>query len=1090
MKRRKPMISTAEPLSDDDFAAESKALAKEYAEIQHIQASRERIRAENKERKKRGEPILSLPKLPSKRRKVGTPTKITQESSESDLESSDNDQEPRSTRRRDKAMDDELIFEGQVILPFNPLYLLAGLPDPNKKALADQVAKQKLVDRLAGRKIPSSPARTPSTARGSSPAMFPPSSPRSASAFGVEPSSTPGKDNTENPVSSEAAGVEACEGDYDDEMEDVVVSWGAVDGVVPVENGEGQGEGEAGYSDDDVLFSAADGSLVKRKSPNSRRANKLDVDDLPSYRPNFPFSDEQAQIGSFPLDDSAKDIAIPASINRFLKAYQQVGAQFLYDHYKDGMGGVLGDDMGLGKTIQVISFLSAIMRKTGTSVDYQRRKKMIRRSSDSMSPKRWPTALVVCPKSLVGNWGYFEYAVWRSDNWSDVRTTFMKGFLDIVLTSYDTARNTIEYLKNLPLSQYRVVIVDEAHRMKEPRALSTLALKKIQCQVCFALTGTLVQNRMDEMWSVLDFVHRGWAGTLKQWREFAVNPIKKGHRHEGSVQEVVTAIKRLGDMTTRILPHFYLRRDKRLIAHELPEKRDMVVFCPLAFKQIDAYQALIDSEDVRFILTRNDPCSCGSGDKRIQCCHQYTSRGERMRDVLLKNLTACKKVANHFGLLYPTFIGEDDPPQTRKTNRHFFKICTGQDYDMKHRNVVEESLNPDNCGKWTLLEQLLTGWRGEPTDNKVLIFSNSVRMLKMIAEFISTSAALSGFDFDILTGDVANEERMEMVDRFQDRKRDHFVFLISTLAGGVGLNLTAANKVVIFDPDWTMDRAFRIGQKRTVDVYRLIGQGTVEELVYERQIHKQQRSRQLNDGTFERRIHQGYDGARTAADQAELFGVQNIFRFDPNGFVSNNLERVRMAEDRFVQDLIEAEYNDSEGENDESDEEGGRRMRDERKARDLQRAHLRAAKKRDGEPSASTFRGRDEDVVDNIFGDAPVSSNRKNNNDILQKLGVTSRIHEQAFVDSPEERAIYEIGVKMLREDPETAKKFKANDLGKLGRTVTRRSKVTEGDIAHDEEPWQKRIKEKVARAERHSETPGAGGGGLGGRKLLAELSD
>ncbi|WVF69031.1 hypothetical protein IAT40_003805 [Kwoniella sp. CBS 6097] len=1062
MKRRKPMISTAEPLSDDDFVAESKAAAKEYAEVQQLQAKREQIRKENQERKQKGETALALPRLPSKKRKIGTPTKIEHESSGNDSDSDDIPGLGRSRRRNNRMIEDDLYYEGQVILPFNPLYRLAGLPDPDKKALAAEIAKQKVVDRLAGRKTASSPARTPSTARGSSPIMIPPSSPSSRD---IKPISIPAKDEDEHGDFEANAGDEALEGDYDDEMEDVVVSWGTTEEVEPVADA---GEEQEAYSDDDVLFTVADGSPVKKKTLHKR--SKLEIDDLPPYRPTFSFSDEQSQIGPFPLDDTARDIAIPASINRFLKAYQQVGAQFLYDHYNDGRGGVLGDDMGLGKTIQVIAFLSAIMRKTGTSADYRRRKKMIRQSSDSMSPKRWPTALIWSRE--LDTWGYFEYAVWKSDNWSDVRTTFLQGFLDIVLTSYDTARNTIEHMKNLPLS---VVIVDEAHRMKEPRALSTLALKKIQCQVCFALTGTLIQNRMDEMWSVLDFVHRGWAGTLKEWRNFAVNPIKKGHRHEGTVEQVITAIMRLGIMTKIILPHFYLRRDKRLIAHELPEKRDLVVFCPLAFKQISAYQALIDSEDIQFVLTRNDPCDCGSGDP-----------GEEVKDVLLKNLTACKKVANHFGLLYH---GKDDPPHTRATNRHFFEICTGQKYDMKQRNVIEESLNPDNCGKWTLLEQLLVGWRAEPTDNKVLIFSNSVRLLKMISEFISTSSALSGFSFDMLTGEVENAERMAMVDRFQDRKQDHFVFLISTLAGGVGLNLTAANKVVIFDPDWS--------QTRTVDVYRLIGQGTVEELVYERQIHKQQRSRQLNDGTFERRIHQGYDGARTTSDQGELFGVQNIFRFDPNGFVTDNLERVRMAEDRFVQDLIEAEYNDSEGEDEESDEEGGRTMKDERKARDLQRAHLRAMKKRDRGPNSMSRRG-DEDVVNDILGDGPVSGNRKENNDILQKLGVTSRIHEQAFVDSPEERAIYEIGVKMLRENPEQAKNFKANDLGKLGRTVTRRAKVTEGDIAHDEEPWQKRIKEKVARAEQkrvtghgHGHEEGAEAEAGGGRqKLLAELSD
>ncbi|OCF57032.1 hypothetical protein L486_05889 [Kwoniella mangroviensis CBS 10435] len=1073
MKRRKPaLISTAEPLSDDEFITESRASAKAYAEVQKIQAERERIKEDNKERKKRGEQALALPKLPgTKRKSEGVFKKDEYESNSSEDEDEESWLEYGEGKRvKKRKRDEDLKYEGQVILPFNPLYHLSGLPDPENKAAEAEAAKQKMIDRLAGRKSTSSPVRSSPIPASSSSPMKP------SLCTGISGQDT--EDNEDDRLLEEAP-----EGDYDDEENEVIVPWGR---TVKVEKGNGaEIEEEGVYSEDEELFAKTPTQTKPRKSTSQ---GGLESDDLPPYRPTFPFSEEQAKIGPYPLDEEATDIAVPQPINRFLKAYQQVGAKFLYEHYKQGMGGILGDDMGLGKTIQVISFLSAIMRKTGTSVDHQRRKRMIRQSSEDLNPRHWPTALIVCPKSLVGNWsreldtwGYFEYAIWRSDNWSDVRSSFMQGFHDIILTSYDTARNTIEHLKSIPLS---VVIVDEAHRMKEPGAQATLALKSIDCKICFALTGTLVQNRMDEMWSVLDFTHRGWAGTLKEWKEFAVNPIKRGHRHEGTAAEVITAIMRLGVMTQKILPHFYLRRDKRLIAHELPEKRDMVVFCPLAEMQIFAYRNLIASEDIQFLLRRNDPCECGSGEKRIKCHHPETSRGEKVNEVLLKNLAACKKVANHFGLLYHA---KDDSPHTRAINRHFFKICVCMD-PSKILSLTKENRDPGNCGKWTLLEQMLLQWRNDTDDNKVLIFSNSVRLLKMISEFISTSSTLAGFAFDMLTGEVGNTERMDMVDRFQDRSQDHFVLLISTLAGGVGLNLTAANKVVIFDPDWNpandlqaMDRAFRIGQKRTVDVYRLIGQGTVEELMYERQIHKQQRSRQLNDGTFESRIHQGFDGARTEKDQGELFGIQNIFRFDPRGFVSRNIERVRQAEDRFVQDLIEAEYIDSEGEDeDDSEDEAGRTMKNERKARDLHRAHLRAASQRGGDNDAVSRR-REEDVVNDILGHGSISA-KKDNDDILQKLGVNTRIHEQAFRDSPEERAIYEIGVQVLRDNPDLARKIKANDLGKLGRSVVRRKKVIDADNAHDAEPWKKRIQERTEKANSENSKEA--------QRVLAELSD
>ncbi|KAK8858783.1 hypothetical protein IAR55_003013 [Kwoniella newhampshirensis] len=1033
-KKRKGFItSVADPLSDDDFDLEVKAAAKEYAEVQRQIARREQVREENKRRKQRGEAVLPLPRLPAQRKgisgsAIGGGRGSTPGVSDEDEEEEDKWSNGRRTPKRQRLVnDEELTYEGQVILDFDPLYALAGLPDPHGKNDHKKVMRQKVINRLMGNKPDKGAPPRPSTPLNSvedSPSV----SGTTSGEHKLEPLSSDTVEEHAKLLDEE----EAPEGEYEDDDDVVVVPWGEMvksDDIL-----------DQGIYSDEELFTG----MKAKNAIDDKSFLKPDQDDISLYRPVFAFSPEQAEIGPYFLDGNNKDIAVPASINRFLKNYQQIGAQFMYDHYMDGIGGVLGDDMGLGKTIQVIAFLSAVMRKSGTAVDHQRRKKLVRHSTTPLEPRHWPTALIVCPKSLVANWsreldtwGYFEYAVWKPDNFEDVRTSFLQGFLDIVLTSYDTARNTISHLKDLPLS---VVIADEAHRMKEPRAQATLALKQIHCRTCFALTGTLVQNRMDEMWSVLDF----------QWRSFAVNPIKKGHRSQGTAEEVVSAIMRLGIVNQRILPHFYLRRDKRLIAHELPEKRDMVVFCPLARRQIAAYQALIDSEDVQFLLRRNDSCSCGSG-----------KGGEAVKDVLLKNISALQKVANHFGLLYHA---KDDSQHTREINRHFFRICTGQDYDTKQHNVVQAALDPENCGKWTLLEQLLIQWRREPTKDKV-----------------------AGFAFDMLTGEAGNAERMEMVDRFQDENQDNFILLISTLAGGVGLNLTAANKVVIFDPSWTMDRAFRIGQKRTVDVYRLIAQGTLEELKYERQIHKQQRARQLNNGTFEPRIHQGFDGARNAEDQGELFGAHNIFRFDPKGFVSNNLERVRLAEDQFVQDLIQAEFNDSENEDEQSDGEAGKKMRDDRKARELTRAQQKRATSHTNQRAEK----REHDLVNDILGDEDASgSPKKENEDVLGRLGVTTHLHETAFRDSPEERAIYEIGVQVLRNNPQMAKRIKANDLGKLGRTIRSSAgrRITSdagaaggGVVKDDEEPWQKRIQER--KKERESDARRV-------QKVLAELSD
>ncbi|EIW67723.1 hypothetical protein TREMEDRAFT_74496 [Tremella mesenterica DSM 1558] len=788
-------------------------------------------------------------------------------------------------------------------------------------------------------------------------------------------------------------------------------------------------------------------------SPTVHTQNK----DLLGTRPSFVYTKAQAIIGPYQLDPTDPSLCIPQSINRFLREYQRAGVRFFYEHYTEGRGGILGDDMGLGKTIQVIAFLSAIMRKSGTDADWQRRKRLVRGSATAVHPRHWPTALIVCPKSLVNNWereletwGYFEHATWRSENAETVRSQFLNAYLDIIICSLDTVRVHSESIKSLPVS---VLIVDEAHRLKEPEAQTTLALKKIECRICFALTGTLIQNRMDEMWSVLDLVWRGWAGTSKEWREFAVNPIKRGHRLNGTAEEVVKGIMRLGLVHEKILPHFYLRRDKRLIADELPEKRDLVVFCPLGIAQISAYQALVDSEGVQFILKRKEACDCGSGEARIDCCHRLTEEGETLGMAVLKYMSALGKVSNVGSHHSQYHTNEEASGSSVPWQRRFAAYC-------KHASGIRRVLtgcsarstggfsgfvDPSNCGKWMVNQShgIANDWRRDDNDNKV-----------------------SGFSFDILSGEVEANERQEMVDRFQDPQQDYFILLVSTLAGGVGLNLTAANKVVIFDPSWNpandlqaMDRAFRIGQKRPVDVYRLIGKGTLEELKYERQIHKQQRARQLNEGTFERRIHIGMEGARNVEDQGELFGSQNIFRFDPNGFVSKNLERIQQAEDKFLQDLLEAEYDTDGVLDDDSEDEAGRKMRDANKLRAKEKAKLVAVRKRS-----------DDDLVRDVLGEG--SSKVRKEDDMLKTLHIASHVHDVAFRDSTEEKKIYEIGIKLLRDNPSLARTIKANDLGKLGRLTggRRKDSVTRvkrerKEESSDEEPWKRRVQIGKAKA-------------------------
>ncbi|THH28182.1 hypothetical protein EUX98_g6002 [Antrodiella citrinella] len=517
-------------------------------------------------------------------------------------------------------------------------------------------------------------------------------------------------------------------------------------------------------------------------------------------RPGFVRKPSQPILGPFILDQR-KNIRVPGGINTFLREYQRDGIRFFYERYDKGRGGLLGDDMGLGKTIQVISFLSAIMRKHGDKRDIDRRKDYVSILQDGRNWKqhrklppanaKWPTCLIIAPSSVVHNWerefetwGYFEVGIYTGPGRAEVLKDFKMGRLDVVVTSFETARADIALLDDLAWS---CIIIDE-----------------FECVVRFGLSGTVIQNKYSEMWAILEWSYPGCVGSQKQWAGYVDKPLTKGQSKSASAEEHVRAALVARILRDKVLPNHFLRRTKSIIQDQLPEKIDEVVFCPLAPTQIAVYKRIINSAPVQNMIRKDEPCDCSSGKKELS------------------------EIA--FGSKVP-----------------------------KYGTAV---LNPNFCGKWLVLQSLLKEWRKDPT-SKVLIFTKSVKLLEML-------------EFHLLS------ERMPMIDQFH-ADPNVFIFLISTLAGGTGLNLTGANKVVIFDPNWNpahdlqaMDRAYRFGQTRDVSVYRLLGAGSLEELIYARQLYKQQQMAVGYNASLQTRYFEGVQGDK--AKQGELFGIKNIFK--------------------------------------------------------------------------------------------------------------------------------------------------------------------------------------------------------------------
>lgn len=610
-------------------------------------------------------------------------------------------------------------------------------------------------------------------------------------------------------------------------------------------------------------------------------------------RPPFACSREQSQIGPLDLDVEAA-IKVPASINRFLREYQREGIRFMFRAWKEKRGAILGDDMGLGKTVQVIGFLSAIMSKTGKKQDLDRRIKAARASRIAVGARAndtWPTCLVLCPQTVIGNWrkeletwGYFEVATFGTGN-SDPLASFRRGRLDLIVASHEYAIMRIDELKDLDFS---CVFIDEAHKFKSSSTKGTKAMNQLRCPVRIAMSGTVIQNRYEEMWSIFDWTNPRKFGSLKAWRDLIAMPLKMGQRRGASADE--TADHRLISklFTQNLVPPFLLRRTKALIADQMPTKLDKIIFCPLAPEQVYGYRRLCEQPEVQKMLFMNDPCPCGSTDdegrpfRRRNCCDDDYYK-EALR---VMNLMTC--LANHAALFFPDPDDLRSPKQNLRDRyekqREYVERLWPDSWETKLCNA-SNGLQPALCGKWLVLRDLLSNWQRQ--GDKVLLFSRSIRLLNWLQWFVEHSA----WPFLRLDGTTPQVQRQQKVDEFNS-DRSIFLFLISTRAGGTGLNLTGANKVVIFDPSWNpaedmqaMDRAYRFGQQRDVHVFRLIGAGTLEEIIYNRQIYKSQAANIAYTASSERRFFSGVEGGGEH-HEGELFGLRNIVTFRESGLLT------------------------------------------------------------------------------------------------------------------------------------------------------------------------------------------------------------
>ncbi|KAF8249036.1 hypothetical protein K440DRAFT_545082 [Wilcoxina mikolae CBS 423.85] len=655
--------------------------------------------------------------------------------------------------------------------------------------------------------------------------------------------------------------------------------------------------------------------LDRAKKGLEERKVALDIFRVPPSYEDIEFSDDERVVCSLetrpkfdnPPSAPYADIyleeslgVIPCPIAQYLRSYQVDGARFLHRNFVFQEGCILGDDMGLGKTVQVIAFLAAAFGKTGDERDGKRMRKIRQFRRRTGEDKWYPKALVICPSSLIKNWenelktwGWWTVYVYHGSKEEKeiALQAAKKGSLEIMITNYETYRTRHA---DINMVDWDCVIADECHKIKEKTSEITQRMNDINSLCRIGLTGTAIQNNYRELWTLLNWCRPGSIGTALEWERTIAGPLRVGQRHDATFAQIGKARSIALKLVNIVLPRMFMRRMKTLIAHQLPKKTDKVVFCPLTETQRDAYEAYLDSPVVQLIRDGSDECDCGTGKKRRSCCYKTDAEGRKVNELVFPAIMWVQKLSNHLANWIPD---NTESSEVRAQKLELLQTCLPNRWrELSTRERIYNYMDPQMCGKWLVLQRLLQFWH--QNGDKVLIFSYSLNLLYILHSlFKKTEYNVCYFD-----GQMPLQERAKTVDEFNNDP-DQFVFLISTKAGGVGLNITAANKVVIFDPNWNpsydlqaQDRAYRIGQTRDVEVFRLISSGTIEEIVYARQIYKQQQANIGYDASEERRYFTGVQGDKD--NKGELFGLKNLFNFQENTILQEIVNKTNIAERR------------------------------------------------------------------------------------------------------------------------------------------------------------------------------------------------
>ncbi|XP_029473413.1 DNA repair and recombination protein RAD54-like [Rhinatrema bivittatum] len=538
------------------------------------------------------------------------------------------------------------------------------------------------------------------------------------------------------------------------------------------------------------------------KKAGVRRAlhDPFEEDALVLYEPPKLSAHDQLKIDK---EKVPVHVVVDPVLCQVLRPHQREGVKFLWEcvtgrRIPGSQGCIMADEMGLGKTLQCITLLWTLLRQ-----------------SPDCKPEI-SKSVVVAPSSLVKNW-YNEVSKWLggriqplaidggSKEEIDKR---LAGFMNqhgaripspILIISYETFRLHADILHK---GSVGLVICDEGHRLKNSENQTYQALNKLQTTRRVLISGTPVQNDLLEYFSLVHFVSAGILGTAQDFKKRFEIPILKGRDADASAADRQKGEEKLKELIS-VVNRCLIRRTSDILSKYLPVKIEQVVCCRLTPLQLELYKQFLKQAKPVEDLNRG-----------------------KMSMSSLSFITSLKKLCNHPALIYEKCVDQEEGFEGALA-------LFPADYSIK-------SLEPHLSGKMLVLDYILAVTRSTSND-KVVLVSNYTQTLDLFEKLCRTRRYL----YLRLDGTMSIKKRAKIVERFNSPSSAEFVFMLSSKAGGCGLNLIGANRLVMFDPDWNpandeqaMARVWRDGQKKTCYIYRLLSTGTIEEKIFQRQTHK------------------------------------------------------------------------------------------------------------------------------------------------------------------------------------------------------------------------------------------------------------